>query len=671
VCEGCGKPLSRYNSARHCQACASSGRDEGSSPEDSGGQLTVRGLAGLRRKRGLTQELLADRAGVSLGLVQKLEQGARRSARLSTLTALARVLNVPVSVLLGSGQGVMAESADTVTAAQAQGPPDYLPAEVLGRPDFASACTGHDLGAMFTIAVRRGGAGFTASHIARRCEMSIGRVGDYMKGRMRAQSVAIFERVSDGLHIPGVMLGMGSRPWESDDYRWLSPDEFCVEVRRLLAERGMSLRELARRSHYHASHVSNVLNGRKRVTAHMAEDIDKTLGAGGKLAALVPAMAETDCERPGRVGHSVTGDQLQTATEDERISAEKEAEEEMERRNLLRGLAALGIAASPIAEALETVREGFGKVFDYDDRNHVDDWEEAVAEYGYAYHATSPIKLIPDLAADLVAVRSIAYRLTKDDAEYRGWCRVGGALSVLVAKTLYNLDYPRESRQWWRIAQHVADASGDLELSLWARGEHIFQRIYQHHPAQIILRQIEEGKSHACDHICGGLADMSASRAQVLALVGGGKAAEDELRQAERILGQLPSTALNASVMGWGEDRLRYTETWVYSHLGNEIKADAAALRAISLYSAADSRSPTQVKLMQAFARIRSGDISEGIRQAQLVYGELSVDQRTAILDSLARKVLNHVPAQVHSRPDVVAYRELLASSPPLKAIES
>jgi len=50
----------------------------------------------------------------------------------------------------------------------------------------------------------------------------------------------------------------------------------------------MSLRELARRSHYHISHLSNVLNERKRLTAQMAADLDSTLGASGKLIVLAP-----------------------------------------------------------------------------------------------------------------------------------------------------------------------------------------------------------------------------------------------------------------------------------------------------------------------------------------------------------------------------------------------
>jgi transcriptional regulator with XRE-family HTH domain len=45
--------------------------------------------------------MLAERAGLSVEVIRKLEQNARRSARVSTLSALARALDVPVGVLLG------------------------------------------------------------------------------------------------------------------------------------------------------------------------------------------------------------------------------------------------------------------------------------------------------------------------------------------------------------------------------------------------------------------------------------------------------------------------------------------------------------------------------------------------------------------------------------------
>jgi transcriptional regulator with XRE-family HTH domain len=102
-CAGCGRPLSRYNKGPVCQGCVSTGRQSHSGrPARAGETLVDRGrLAQLRHERGWTQELLAGRAGVSTELVKKLEQGVKRSARLSTLGALARALDVPVGVLLG------------------------------------------------------------------------------------------------------------------------------------------------------------------------------------------------------------------------------------------------------------------------------------------------------------------------------------------------------------------------------------------------------------------------------------------------------------------------------------------------------------------------------------------------------------------------------------------
>jgi transcriptional regulator with XRE-family HTH domain len=58
-------------------------------------------LAELRLRRGLTQESLAERAGLSVDVIRKLEQGRRRTARLSSINALARALDTEPSYLVG------------------------------------------------------------------------------------------------------------------------------------------------------------------------------------------------------------------------------------------------------------------------------------------------------------------------------------------------------------------------------------------------------------------------------------------------------------------------------------------------------------------------------------------------------------------------------------------
>ncbi|HUY47995.1 MAG TPA: helix-turn-helix transcriptional regulator [Streptosporangiaceae bacterium] len=64
--------------------------------------------------------------------------------------------------------------------------------------------------------------------------------------------------------------------------------DFGGELRRLLAQQGMSLNELARRAPCDPGYLSKVARGQKRASAEMAGRFDKVLGAGGRLAALVP-----------------------------------------------------------------------------------------------------------------------------------------------------------------------------------------------------------------------------------------------------------------------------------------------------------------------------------------------------------------------------------------------
>ena len=64
-------------------------------------KLFGRNLCLIRRRRGLSQEALAKRAGMQRDSVQKIEAG-KRSVRLGSLLALADALNVgPCELLAG------------------------------------------------------------------------------------------------------------------------------------------------------------------------------------------------------------------------------------------------------------------------------------------------------------------------------------------------------------------------------------------------------------------------------------------------------------------------------------------------------------------------------------------------------------------------------------------
>ncbi|MFF2424822.1 helix-turn-helix domain-containing protein [Streptomyces mirabilis] len=88
-------------------------------------------LARLRRLADLTQEGLAERSGVSVDVVRKLEQRRKHSARLPTLHALAQGLGVELTALLGDPPGVPstgdAEPPQLVAVRRAIMPPLFAP----------------------------------------------------------------------------------------------------------------------------------------------------------------------------------------------------------------------------------------------------------------------------------------------------------------------------------------------------------------------------------------------------------------------------------------------------------------------------------------------------------------------------------------------------------------
>ena len=54
----------------------------------------------LREKKGLTQEELAGRVGVTKAYISQLESGARKNPSLVVLKRLAKALRVPITELL-------------------------------------------------------------------------------------------------------------------------------------------------------------------------------------------------------------------------------------------------------------------------------------------------------------------------------------------------------------------------------------------------------------------------------------------------------------------------------------------------------------------------------------------------------------------------------------------
>ena len=98
--------------------------------------------------------------------------------------------------------------------------PVDLPASLLSDPEMVRACRVRDFSAIFTLVRRR--AGIYPSRIAALCDMTPSRVGEIIDGRRKLAHIDVIERVADGLRIPGALLGLAQRPWETPPSEALS-----------------------------------------------------------------------------------------------------------------------------------------------------------------------------------------------------------------------------------------------------------------------------------------------------------------------------------------------------------------------------------------------------------------------------------------------------------------
>lgn len=93
--------------------------------------------------------------------------------------------------------------------------PDHVPAHIRDHPLVVKACRSQDLGRVLRMIQNLSDGTFTNSHLGRRCGLTASRVGEYISGQRGWTSVAVLERVADGLRIPGARFGLPPRAWEA------------------------------------------------------------------------------------------------------------------------------------------------------------------------------------------------------------------------------------------------------------------------------------------------------------------------------------------------------------------------------------------------------------------------------------------------------------------------
>ncbi|SHN05660.1 XRE family transcriptional regulator [Streptomyces yunnanensis] len=92
-------------------------------------------------------------------------------------------------------------------------PSTAIPTEVLARSDVREAIESHDFGQLFYLV--RKWVGISYNGIAESCDIKSSRIGELARGEGSITALAKIEKIADALRIPGHMLRLAPRPWES------------------------------------------------------------------------------------------------------------------------------------------------------------------------------------------------------------------------------------------------------------------------------------------------------------------------------------------------------------------------------------------------------------------------------------------------------------------------
>jgi transcriptional regulator with XRE-family HTH domain len=191
--------------------------------------------------------------------------------------------------------------------------------------------------------------------------------------------------------------------------------DFGRALARLMDERGVGVRQLARDVYVNPGHISNIRNGKDRPSPGLAQAIDKRLGAGGTLGALAAAVT-----RPA-------------------LPADDE------------------IAAIELARRAQVSDVGGGTC---------ERLEQAVGDMAVAYHRTPPSRLLPRVRAHLGYVTGLLdSRSTL--AQRRRLLVSGGWLSLLAATVLTDLHDETSALAWLATAAQLAAETGHDEITAW------------------------------------------------------------------------------------------------------------------------------------------------------------------------------------------------------------
>lgn len=391
---------------------------------------------------------------------------------------------------------------------------------------------------------------------------------------------------------------------------------FGRRMRRLMAERGLSLRQLARNVPCNPGYLSRVMNGERSPSAQMVERLDHLLSAEGTLiAAAAPLGPDTS----------------------------KLDELELLRRGLTDVL-----CEGSMAEA------------------GLDEWDQTVSCHGRATRDQPAGVLYTDLVTDLIELKRALARCHTASA-LRHLTHVTAQMAGLMYLVLVKLDKQVESRRWARTARTAARETGDPVVECWVLAQEAHGHYYGGDLEQAI--EVARHAQHLTRNlVCAGAPLATALEARARAALGDRDGARTLLARVGDLVSQLDADSLVPSAFGYNEAQLRFHEGNAYTLLAHADDDGRSAIgealtaqeKALELCAAGDYTDWALTRLDRAACLALGGDPSAGMSYMVETLSELTEQQCEGLITLRGREIVNALPRAQQALPIVRDVRALL-----------
>ncbi|QXJ19920.1 hypothetical protein AGRA3207_000531 [Actinomadura graeca] len=289
----------------------------------------------------------------------------------------------------------------------------------------------------------------------------------------------------------------------------------------------------------------------------------------------------------------------------------------VKRRALFELVTALGAGAALPTEALSTILSGLDEALAERADVDISHWQDSTWEYSRVIWVEPTGALVADLATDILALGRALRKETRWLARQE-LLRSSAEITAYMAQELSDMGHIRGARRCFQTAIRVADESQDRGLATWVRAYHAARAAWEGRDPAAVGRLLDDALESAGSTPSVGLATTLQTRAEVLADQGDADGAEKALAELRRVHIALPDqiTVDHISPRGWPEDYLRFSESFVYSVLGDSVRAKASIDHALRLLPPERSGTRVNLRLMHALSLVHERETSDALESA-------------------------------------------------------